>query len=235
MRDGVEFHVEEYRGAGFRTVSVVAELGGFGSRSSPTSPWRRSSTSRCPGKDVSELGEVLELIHTSEERWRSLRAWGREWRHSALHLEAFMREAARRRSGSVAVFGESSLEPEEPVESEELWRLWMARPDKVRAEFAVGHGETVTAVWGPRDGTRQVRRAHVSALGVSAEKTVITYDDFNTTFAARFWRVLNYYSHTQTRRCSTAAGTAGSPNHAQSPAMRPSLSLRGSPPGRMRR
>lgn len=108
---------------------------------------------------MSELGDVLELMHTSEERWRSLRAEGREWRHQALHLEAFMR-MVERRSGSVSVLGGSSEEVEEPEETESTWGLWMERRHKVRAEFAVGHGEMVTAVvdgptwwsWSPSTG-----------------------------------------------------------------------------------
>jgi outer membrane lipoprotein-sorting protein len=109
---------------------------------------------------VSELGDVLELMHTSEQRWRSLCAAGREWRHAALNLEAFMRMAERRRPGSVAVFGGLSEEVEEPEESESTWRLWMEGRRRIRAEFAVGHGEMVTAVvdgptwwsWAPSTG-----------------------------------------------------------------------------------
>jgi hypothetical protein len=109
---------------------------------------------------MSALGDVLELMHTSEQRWRSLRAEGREWRHEALLLEAFMRMVWRRRSGSVSVFGGSSEEAEEPEETESTWRLWMEGRHKVRAEFAVGHGEMVTAVvdgptwwsWSPSNG-----------------------------------------------------------------------------------
>jgi hypothetical protein len=109
---------------------------------------------------VSELGRALELMHTSEERWRSLRAKGREWRQAALHLEAFMRMAERRRSGSVAAFGNTAREAEGPEEVESEWRLWMEGTDRVRAEFPLGHGEKVTAVvdgrtwwsWSPSTG-----------------------------------------------------------------------------------
>jgi outer membrane lipoprotein-sorting protein len=109
---------------------------------------------------VSELGEVLELMHTSEQRWCSVRASGREWRHAALNLEAFMSMVERRRPGSVAVFGSSAGEVEEPEESDSTWRLWMEGRHRVRAEFAVGQGEMVTAVvdgstwwsWSPSTG-----------------------------------------------------------------------------------
>jgi len=109
---------------------------------------------------MSELGEVLELMHTSEQRWRSLCVSGREWRHAALNLKAFMRMVERRRPGSVSVFGGSSGEIEEPEESESTWRLWMEGSHRVRAEFAVGQGEIVTVVvdgstwwsWSPSTG-----------------------------------------------------------------------------------
>jgi len=39
----------------------------------------------------------------------------------------------------------------------------------------------------------------MSGLGVSDDTTVVTYDDFNTTFATRLWWVLNYYGHSNAR------------------------------------
>ena len=39
----------------------------------------------------------------------------------------------------------------------------------------------------------------MSRLGVSDDTTVITYDDFNTSFATRLWWVLNYYGHTDAK------------------------------------
>jgi outer membrane lipoprotein-sorting protein len=95
---------------------------------------------------VSELGDLLELMHTSEERWRWLRAEGRESRHAGLNLEAFMRAVERRRSGSVGVLANSHRKVDEPEESERRWRLWMEGANRVRAEFALGHGDMVTAV-----------------------------------------------------------------------------------------
>ena len=38
--------------------------------------------------------------------------------------------------------------------------------------------------------------ALMGRLGVSDETTVVSYDDFNTTYATRLWWVLNYYGHT---------------------------------------
>jgi len=39
----------------------------------------------------------------------------------------------------------------------------------------------------------------MSGLGVSDGTTVVTYDDFNTTFATRLWWVLNFYGHSEAR------------------------------------
>jgi thiosulfate/3-mercaptopyruvate sulfurtransferase len=36
-------------------------------------------------------------------------------------------------------------------------------------------------------------------LGVSKDTTVVSYDDFNTTYATRMWWVLNYYGHTDAK------------------------------------
>jgi thiosulfate/3-mercaptopyruvate sulfurtransferase len=41
--------------------------------------------------------------------------------------------------------------------------------------------------------------AMMTHLGISDGTTVVTYDDFNGTFAARLWWVLTYYGHAATR------------------------------------
>ena len=84
------------------------------------------------------LGEVLELLHTSEQRWSSLRAEGTEWRDPPLLTKAFMRAM---RDRSVVAYGDPEIEPP----SIEPWRLWIRPPSTFRAEFVVGD-ETVSAV-----------------------------------------------------------------------------------------
>ncbi|CAN5246618.1 hypothetical protein BH20ACT24_BH20ACT24_04360 [soil metagenome] len=97
---------------------------------------------------MSEVGEILELMHTSDLRWRTLRAEGREWRDEAGHLDAFLRRHPQRSSTKVLSF--SARDPGVPAggrrseTSEETWRLWLA-PGKVRSEFEAG-GETVAVV-----------------------------------------------------------------------------------------
>jgi outer membrane lipoprotein-sorting protein len=93
---------------------------------------------------VSDLAEAIELMHTSIGRWRTLRAGGREWRHLARAREAWERWILRGRSGTVTYLGEPEGEPE-PAETEERWRLWLAKPNRTRAEFTVEE-EMVTVV-----------------------------------------------------------------------------------------
>ncbi|HZK72432.1 MAG TPA: hypothetical protein VFD88_00315 [Clostridia bacterium] len=100
-----------------------------------------------------DLGDVLELLHTSPERWNTLRLAGREWRHVARFNQAYEQSMAavqrNSRVGSVMSFapefatGEAREPPEATVEH---WRLWHAKPDKIRTQFLVG-SETVTAVF----------------------------------------------------------------------------------------
>ncbi len=82
-------------------------------------------------------------MHTSIRRWRTLQAQGWEWRHRQRYLQAWRRWLPWERSTGVAVAG--LAEESEPEEVREPWRLWIARPDKIRTEFNV-EDETVTAV-----------------------------------------------------------------------------------------
>jgi hypothetical protein len=102
---------------------------------------------------VRDLGDVLELLHTSRERWDTLRLAGREWRHVARFHQAWEKSVAamQRNSRVVSVMSFAptlvSGEPAEPPETTvEHWRLWHAKPDKIRTQFQVGT-ETVTAVF----------------------------------------------------------------------------------------
>lgn len=100
-----------------------------------------------------DLGDVLELLHTSPERWDTLRMAGREWRHVARFHQAWEESVAamQRNSRLISVMSFAptpvSGEPAEPPETTvEHWRLWHAKPDKIRTQFQVGN-ETVTAVF----------------------------------------------------------------------------------------
>ncbi|MGQ0668843.1 MAG: hypothetical protein ACT4PO_04080 [Actinomycetota bacterium] len=129
---------------------------------------------------MSDLGDALELMHTAVRRWRTLRAAGFEWRHQARSRLAWDRwtgSMERRGSGrtSTVAFGRSNDESEpEPEETEEPWRFWLAPPDRIRAEFAVGD-EPVSVViagdtwwsWSPSQGasTNAGRSNHEHGTG----------------------------------------------------------------------
>ena len=114
-----------------------------------------------------DLGDVLELLRTSPQRWDTLRLAGREWRHLARSHEAWERwvAALQGHSGGSSVMTftakRDQAEGEEPEESVERWRLWRAKPDRIRTQFQVSM-ETVTAVligsewwsWTPSAGLR---------------------------------------------------------------------------------
>lgn len=100
---------------------------------------------------MSDLDEVLELMRTSTQRWASLRMEGFEWRHLkrfGLAWEHHVNELRRSRSVTVmSAFRVGSLEGREPPdESLERWRVWLAKPDKRKAQFQVGD-EVVAAVF----------------------------------------------------------------------------------------
>jgi hypothetical protein len=118
---------------------------------------------------MSDLGDVLELLHTSSQRWHSLRLAGHEWRHHVrLHL-AFERHFASAGGQALRVVafrsqtGEQGADYREPEDGREEWRMWLAKPDRVRTEFEVGT-ETVTAIligdrWWSRSPSRYVANA----------------------------------------------------------------------------
>jgi len=99
---------------------------------------------------MGDLGEVLELMHTSSERWSTLRLAGHEWRHRETFSRAWEHHFDElRKSGTTTLRSVAfrKVVGEEPsVESREDWRVWLAKPDKRRAEFQVGD-EVVTAVF----------------------------------------------------------------------------------------
>src|SRR5207249_7098561 len=91
-------------------------------------------------------GDVLELLHTSPERWSYLRLAGTEWRHDTRLNQAFMGWTEAQRA-SVGISFVQATSDDEVVSEETIqqWRLWRAKPDKIRTQFLVG-AEMVTAV-----------------------------------------------------------------------------------------
>jgi len=98
---------------------------------------------------VRDLGDVLELLHTSPARWDSLRLSGTHWRSRSRYHDAWERSIAAKRSQgfrtSASVSATVIAEGDVPDEQVVPWRFWCAKPDKFRAEFQVGP-ETVRAL-----------------------------------------------------------------------------------------
>ncbi|MDQ1438406.1 MAG: hypothetical protein QOK43_2035 [Acidimicrobiaceae bacterium] len=103
-----------------------------------------------------------------EPPFDTLRVEGTEWRHHArLHAAFAAANGARSTGSTVAAF---AAEGDAAAEGEEQWRMWVAKPDRMRVEFALGR-EQVTAVfeadrwwsWSPSSGERT--NAHATSPG----------------------------------------------------------------------
>lgn len=86
-----------------------------------------------------ELADLLELMYRGRESFRTVRATIRNWRDDETYQAAFERfhEQLDRRSGSTSVLSVSLGDPDagpERESTEELVRLWVARPARLRIE-----------------------------------------------------------------------------------------------------
>src|SRR5262245_26533183 len=98
---------------------------------------------------MSELGEALEVMHTSAQRWNTLRLEGHEWRqHDVLH-RAWNHHFDEVRKGGARVHAVVAFKTggeDSPSESRYSWRVWLAKPDKRRPEYRVCD-ETVAVIY----------------------------------------------------------------------------------------
>lgn len=78
-----------------------------------------------------DLAAVLELLHDSDRRWRTLRAEGHQWSDPERSREAFM---GNRPPGSVEAFRGGHG----PADVDPTWKLWL-QPPRFRAEFGGPH------------------------------------------------------------------------------------------------
>jgi hypothetical protein len=103
----------------------------------------------------------LELLRHGTRSWSTLTFEGREWRN-----EQYLRAAFLAGVGANAVaMSASGPDPDTSVdrpEKEALWRLWIAKPDRARAEFVVGTETVIVIVqgghwwsWSPLQGERR--------------------------------------------------------------------------------
>jgi hypothetical protein len=117
---------------------------------------------------MTSVGDALELIHTSPDRWRVVRCEGYGWRHGPRSVEAFT--AAQ--GGRTPLVSRRS-DGERLEETEEEWKLWFEKPSRTRAEFTVG-SEVWSAVtvgstwwsWSPTRGGRTNGGWEGSELGI---------------------------------------------------------------------
>lgn len=86
---------------------------------------------------MSELGDLLELMHGARNRYRTLRLTMREWQHSGRHLRVFEEQARRRpRGGGLVMYSAGEAEADSPPTEEQVTvvRLWIGGEARVREE-----------------------------------------------------------------------------------------------------
>jgi hypothetical protein len=94
---------------------------------------------------VSDLGEVLERLHSARQSWTTVHAQVREWSHRERRTQAFLRAAQRRPGGILSARGTEPHEHNPPIPDETEWtaRVWVAPPDRVRVDY---EGDSVVPV-----------------------------------------------------------------------------------------
>jgi len=119
---------------------------------------------------VSELAELLELLHGADAPFETLYGRFRTWRHHERGRVAFEAWAKkeRRRGASVGSFGRGDA----PEESEEFVSIWRQEPDLARTErpgsYAVAVGERWW-VWRDDSGAMSNEEDDSVSSGVGAE------------------------------------------------------------------
>ncbi|MGH9223706.1 MAG: LolA family protein [Acidimicrobiales bacterium] len=98
---------------------------------------------------MSELGDLLELLHGANGRWQTVHAVSRRWTNAELMRTAKERHAERQRAhGSRVVVG---IRGHGPATSEYVTRTWVDRPrSRTRTETENDHGPMLNV----RDGNR---------------------------------------------------------------------------------
>jgi hypothetical protein len=84
---------------------------------------------------VSDVGDLLELLHGAADRWATVQTAIRSWRHVELGRRATERWAheTRQRGGGVSIMAVAG-EGTQPESYERVTRLWIAKPDRWRQE-----------------------------------------------------------------------------------------------------
>lgn len=104
---------------------------------------------------VSDVGDLLELLHAASGRWQTFQGTVRGWHDTELQARAFARWQERQGGGTTVMMYASSDDEPRPREYEFNQRLWIVKPDLLRDE--VDHGTTVSRgnlfwVWNEQQG-----------------------------------------------------------------------------------
>ena len=91
---------------------------------------------------MSELGDLLELLHGADGRFETIASRWRCWRHVQRAHAAFVAEHA----GSGSLVGAYAEGPPQPSEYEEEVHLWVAKPDRIREEHDGDRAHATLAV-----------------------------------------------------------------------------------------
>ena len=104
---------------------------------------------RTTGDEV-ELGALLALLHGTDDRFRTVQATYRTWRHEERLLEAFRADAEeqKRRGASISSISAVRIGDPEPPETEETVRIWRDG-ERFREEH---HGGRRDGYYGVADG-----------------------------------------------------------------------------------
>jgi hypothetical protein len=93
--------------------------------------------------------DLAHLFQAGPTRWSNLALEGREWRHEERLRAAFLRTASRS-TVTLSAARRELVGTADRSESDAPWRLWITRPDRARAEFALGTETIIVAVHGRR-------------------------------------------------------------------------------------
>ncbi|MGH2963990.1 MAG: hypothetical protein ACRDMH_01230 [Solirubrobacterales bacterium] len=86
---------------------------------------------------MTELGELLQVIHDSRDAWSTFRGEYRLWQDRERRMKAFTTMTERSGGTSYAMVAVSSGDDAEQQSStsEGRWRIWVQRPDSIREEI----------------------------------------------------------------------------------------------------
>jgi hypothetical protein len=113
---------------------------------------------------MSELGDLLELLHGASRSFRSVRLEAREWRHVHRQQEAYERAVRQARGGVVQIMSVSRAD-DVPAELEVRLRAWFEQPNRVREEREEAGRVCVSVADGTRWWTRMPEWATIGEKG----------------------------------------------------------------------